>query len=109
ADPERPPVGRNAIALFNSGAAGLDSLFWDGRVERLPGGGFATPARQFLPDGLDSLLAAQAMFPVTFRDEMRGGWYDVAGYSVQPGTAAEELAYAGTRGAWHDIDIYGNV
>ncbi len=31
-----------------------------------------TPAGDGLPDGLESVLAAQAMFPVTSRDEMRG-------------------------------------
>ncbi len=37
-----------------------------------PHTGFDTPAGSRLPDGLDSVLAAQAMFPVTSREEMRG-------------------------------------
>lgn len=104
----RPFVGRNAIALFNSGSAQMRGMFWDGRVEARPEGGYATPAGAWLPQGLHSLLAAQAMFPVTLRDEMRGGFYDVAGYSVQPGTPPEALA-AATAGGWHDVDIYGNA
>ncbi|NJN53814.1 MAG: hypothetical protein HC804_03080 [Anaerolineae bacterium] len=34
------------------------------------------------------------MFPVTIRTEMRGGWYNVAGYAIEPGTVLdEETAY----------------
>jgi cytochrome c peroxidase len=56
-------------------------LFWDGRVSGSLTTGFDTPASDRLPDGLDSLLAAQAMFPVTSRDEMRGlrGDHDIFG------------------------------
>ncbi len=101
----RPPVARNAPSLFNVGSPLLQSLFWDGRVEAAAAGGYHTPAGAFLPAGLQSLLAAQAMFPVTFRDEMRGGWYQTAGYSVQPGA----MAAAGAPGGWHDVDVFGNV
>lgn len=101
----RPPVGRNAPGLFNPGGALQQSLFWDGRVEVVDGE-YRSPAGDFLPHGLDNLLAVQAMFPVTFRDEMRGGWYRVAGYSVEPGVAP---AGEGEPGAWHDIDVYGNM
>lgn len=107
AGPDRPPVGRNAIALFNSGAAERRSFFWDGRVEATEGG-FVTPAGAQLPQGLDSLLATQALFPVTLRDEMRGGWYDVAGYTVQPGTAPDDGIYQGAPLGWHDVDVHGN-
>lgn len=66
---------RNAPSLLNQGL-GSFYLFWDGRVSDLggPGGSasFRTPAGSALPAGLTSLLAAQAMFPVTNRTEMRG-------------------------------------
>ena len=65
-------VPRNAPPVFNLGYEEWDTLFWDGRAARLPDGSFHTPTSDRLPAGLDSLLAAQAMFPVTSRDEMRG-------------------------------------
>ncbi|MFO7585011.1 MAG: cytochrome c peroxidase, partial [Anaerolineales bacterium] len=65
-------VPRNASPVFNLGHNEWQALFWDGRAFVLPDGGFHTPVSDRLPDGLDSLLAAQAMFPVTSRDEMRG-------------------------------------
>src|SRR5205809_1735520 len=65
--PIHPP---NAPTLVNAGL-GSFYLFWDGRVSgnRF---GFQTPAGTALPSGLPSLLAAQAMFPVMNREEMRG-------------------------------------
>ncbi len=65
-------IPRNAQPLFNLGYEEWEVLFWDGRVHGTPATGFHTPASDRLPAGLDSLLAAQAMFPVTSRDEMRG-------------------------------------
>lgn len=62
-------VPRNATPLFN--LAGVRRMFWDGRVEQT-GNGLITPAGSLLPAGLDSALAAQAMFPVSDRTEMRG-------------------------------------
>ena len=106
-DPERPLVPRNAISLANVGQAEWDSLFWDGRVQALAGGELRTPAGSHLPAGLDGALAALAMFPVTFRDEMRGGWYDVAGYSLQPGASLDADSHEAKAGGWHDADIYG--
>jgi cytochrome c peroxidase len=70
-------VPRNAQPLFNLGYEEWDVFFWDGRVTEDTLTGFHTPASDRLPDGLDSLLAAQAMFPVTSRDEMRGDRGDV--------------------------------
>lgn len=63
-------IPRNAPDVFNR--APLDLMFWDGRVARMADGSFDTPAGDDLLPGLDSTLAAQAMFPVTSRDEMRG-------------------------------------
>ena len=65
-------VPRNATPLYNLGYEEWDVLFWDGRVTGNRERGFDTPASDRLPAGLDSVLAAQAMFPVTSRDEMRG-------------------------------------
>ncbi len=64
-------IARNAPELFNRGYGQFTQMFWDGRVSGTPGS-FITPAGAALPSGLNSALAAQAMFPVTNRDEMRG-------------------------------------
>jgi cytochrome c peroxidase len=68
--PGREFVPRNAPTLINAGL-GLFYTFWDGRVSGFRGG-FSTPAGIALPAGIPNLLAAQAMFPVTNRREMRG-------------------------------------
>jgi cytochrome c peroxidase len=64
-------LARNTSDLYNKGLDSFASLFHDGRVE-LVGGSLRTPAGAMLPPGLPSVLAAQAMFPVVGRDEMRG-------------------------------------
>ena len=63
---------RHSQELFNRGYAEFASMFWDGRVFLAGNGDFDTPAGTQLPAGLSSALAAQAMFPVTTRLEMRG-------------------------------------
>lgn len=70
--PERVP--RNAPPLFNLGAKEFERMFHDGRVEVDPSQptGFKTPAGENLPYGLENVLAAQAMFPVTSATEMAG-------------------------------------
>ncbi len=69
-------IPRNSPALFNLGAEEFTVLFHDGRVEAdrngYYDGGFVTPARWKLPVGLESELAAQAMFPVGSPAEMAG-------------------------------------
>jgi cytochrome c peroxidase len=67
-------VPRNAPHLFNLGAKGFDALFWDGRVSPNADrpSGFDSPAGDDLPTGLTTMLAAQAMFPVTSPVEMAG-------------------------------------
>jgi len=63
---------RNAPPLFSVGLKPF-YMFWDGRVnEELGPGRFNTPLGSALPVGVSSLLAAQAMIPVTNRVEMRG-------------------------------------
>ncbi len=69
---ERSFVARHAPELFNRGAAEWRTMFWDNRLVRLENGRFHTPADSQLPPGLDSVLAAQAMFPVIASGEMRG-------------------------------------
>jgi cytochrome c peroxidase len=70
-------IPRNAPDVFNRGSAEWRTMFWDLRVSGTPQSGFDTPAGATLPSGLDSVLAAQAMFPVTSNDEMRGKPGDV--------------------------------
>ena len=57
---------RNTMALFNLGAREFKRLFHDGRVEvdHSYSSGFRSPADDQLPQGLDNVLAVQAMFPV---------------------------------------------
>lgn len=67
-------VPRNAPPIFNLGAREFTIMFYDGRVEvnsEHPSG-FNSPAGDNLPNGLDNVLAAQAMFPVTSAEEMAG-------------------------------------
>jgi len=93
--PERVP--RNAPPVFNLGALEFTSMFHDGRVEEDPTqpSGFRSPAGDDLPDGLENVLAVQAMFPVTSGTEMAGqeGENDQANAG-----AAGELA--GPDGVW---------
>lgn len=69
-------VPRNSPALFNLGAREFTRVFHDGRVEVDTLGnyasGFISPAKWKLPEGLDNVLSAQAMFPVTSPTEMAG-------------------------------------
>ncbi len=104
-------VPRHATDLFNRGLAEWQTMFWEGRVEGSAAAGFKTDAGEYLPAGLDSALAAQAMFPVTIRTEMRGGWYNVAGYAIQPGTVLDgESAYdQNLPTGWEDTDVFGQA
>lgn len=81
-------VRRNSPDIFNRGE--FKVMFWDGRVtngenneylpplsrELLANGKIVSPAGYILPDGLDSVLAAQAMFPPASDVEMRGAPHD---------------------------------
>ena len=70
----RKRIPRNAPALWNLGAKDIRVLFHDGRLETsdLYGNGFNSPAEEWLPQGLETILAAQALFPITARFEMAG-------------------------------------
>ncbi|MEM7198276.1 MAG: cytochrome c peroxidase, partial [Pseudomonadota bacterium] len=76
-------VPRNAPSLFNLGAKEIHTLFHDGRVRihDLYGNGFSTPAEEFLPPSMQSLLAVQALFPIQSEIEMAGnsGENEIAG------------------------------
>ncbi len=67
-------VPRNAPALWNLGATDIKRLMHDGRISESNdyGNHFNTPAQEWLPDGLNSVLAAQALFPMTSETEMAG-------------------------------------
>ncbi len=94
----RQRVPRNSPALFNLGARQFRSLFHDGRVaiDARSASGFDTPAGDDLPAGLDNILAAQAMFPVTSAIEMAGrrGANEI-------GRAAARGRLAGDDGVWN--------
>ena len=78
---DRQLIPRNAPEVFNRGVSEWNTMFWDSRVALNNDGTFISPAGDQLPAGLDSVLAVQAMFPVTSADEMRGaaGNVDVLG------------------------------
>ncbi len=67
-------IPRNAPALWNLGHRSVDVLFHDGRllVSDIYGNGFDSPAEEWLPEGLDHIVAAQALFPLTSLAEMAG-------------------------------------
>lgn len=89
-------VARNSPALFNLGDARFTALFLDGRVERDSTGSLHTPAGAMLPAGVAGPLAAQAMFPVQDRTEMRGeaGDLDVFGAPNELALLADDDAPA---------------
>lgn len=80
ADQIEERVPRNAPALWNLGHKDIQFMFHDGRVEVSDdfGNGFRTPAWIFLPEGLNSAMAAQALFPITSEIEMAGQPYENA-------------------------------
>ena len=70
----RKRIPRNAPALWNLGHKDVRVMFHDGRLQPsdIYGNGFDSPAEEWLPSGLNSLLAAQALFPMTAQFEMAG-------------------------------------
>ena len=77
---ERRPRGaprvhpRNSMDLWNRGHPSVRNMFWDGRVSEIeaPVSRFQTPMGDYLPDGMESVLAAQALFPLAGEEEMLG-------------------------------------
>ncbi len=74
ADKIRKRIPRNAPALWNLGHKDVRVLFHDGRLEisDIYGNGYDSPAEEWLPQGLETILAAQALFPMTAQFEMAG-------------------------------------
>lgn len=99
--PELSFTNRNTPDLFNRGQSQWRTMFWDARIETLDDGRIVfhdrypayAPGNYFrvLPDEVDGILAAQALFPMTNRREMRGqaGSVDIFG-------APNELAAVST-------------
>jgi cytochrome c peroxidase len=107
----RERVPRNAPPLWNLGAKEFTRMFHDGRVEvdsESPSG-FRTPAGDNLPDGLDNVLATQAMFPVTSLAEMAGQVEDNnPDNEIAPQAAAGNLT--GPGGVWDLLAVrLGNI
>ena len=82
-------IPRNAPPIFDMAYLEVRKLMWDGRIGRNFEGHFQTPEpllngtnpkRTDITHALTSSLAAQALFPVTSHDEMRGqiGSNDIA-------------------------------
>ena len=97
ADPVTGRVPRNSPALWNVGAREQRVLFHDGRLERFGDEGLhlRIPGDAPLPDGVTSLLAAQAFFPVTSALEMAG--------QRGENPVADALVAEGFAGAWAQI------
>ncbi len=78
-------IPRNSPEIFNRGATAWTTMFWDNRVSGGVGN-FYSPAGPELPWQLESVLAVQAMFPVTSAEEMRGspGESEIAGLKTLP-------------------------
>ncbi len=97
---------RNTVSPFNRSFA--ESLFWDGRVEKLPDGSLSAPVP--LPEGTRTLLEAQALIPILNRSEMRGqvGDVDTLGNFERargdrrrrPGRGADEAGRGEQRTRW---------
>jgi len=65
-------VARNSPDLFNRSQPEIHTMFWDMRIESGPDHAIISPAGGLLPKGARTMFAAQAMFPVIARQEMRG-------------------------------------
>ena len=67
-------IPRNSPALFNLGAKEIRVIFYDGRLSlgEEYGNGFNSPAEEWLHEGLDNLVAAQALLPMAGEFEMAG-------------------------------------
>jgi len=68
-------IPRSAPPIWNLGHRDVRTMFHDGRLQLgdRTGQDYDSPAEAHLPDGLDTLLAVQALFPITSAAEMAGG------------------------------------
>lgn len=98
-NPPEQLIGRNAPALFNLGAKQFKSLFHDGRLEEnnsFPNG-LRTPLGQGMT-GLNSVLSAQALFPIASPDEMAGHYNEnEISKTIRKGQVS------GKDGAWNKV------
>lgn len=97
----RRRVPRNSPALFNLGALEFTSLFHDGRVEidKKDPSGFDSPADEDTPTGLMTILAAQALFPLTSDVEMAG-----QGTENDIGQALEDIYGNPWKSVWAKVE-----
>ncbi len=93
-----PNVPRNSQTVINTGLY-QQGLFFDGRVEHLAIGGVRTPDSGSLADPAvgESLLLAQARFPVVSEEEMRGDGFDDLASDAYRAMLAERLRGDGGR------------
>ncbi|MEZ4458590.1 MAG: cytochrome c peroxidase [bacterium] len=70
-------VARNSPDLFNRAHPRVHTMFWDNRIEAGPDGQIVSPAGGLLPAHARTMSAAQALFPLIARTEMRGEQRDV--------------------------------
>ncbi|MGJ8612341.1 MAG: cytochrome-c peroxidase, partial [Octadecabacter sp.] len=106
----RKRVPRNAPSLWNIGHNSVDVLFHDGRLEvsNQFGNGFDSPAEEWLPTGLDNIVAAQALFPLTAQFEMAGnpGENDIAGATHDRIDAAWPIIAARVRSEPEYVELF---
>lgn len=98
----RRRVPRNSPALFNLGALEFTSLFHDGRLEldAKDPSGFDSPADEDTPTGLMTILAAQALFPLTSEIEMAG-----QGTENDIGQALEDIYGNPWKSVWARLEL----
>lgn len=98
---DRTHIPRNSPEIFNRGSSEWHTMFWDSRVAMSNGDQILSPADEKLPKGFDNILAVQAMFPVTSRDEMRGeiGDRDINGQENELALISD----AAPQSIWHAI------
>lgn len=92
-------IPRNAPAMWNLGAFEFQVMFHDGRLEADPNepDGIRTPLGSEMTSGFDSVLSAQAMFPVLSPDEMAGH------YSENEISQAVRLGFLSSEGGAWDL------
>ena len=90
---DREFVPRNATEIYNRNLPGWTTMFWDIRVFAVDDVHFGSPAAYRLPQGLDNVVAVQAMFPVTSGDEMMGDRGNVDIFGERNELAAQDGRY----------------
>ncbi len=93
-------IPRNSPALFNLGQPEFTSFFHDGRLEKDDSrkSGIRTPLEDEMTTGFDSVLSAQAMFPVLSPDEMAGHYSE-----NEISSAVRKGLLTGESGTWDII------